>query len=95
MVPGYFQVSRDPSVPGSTSACPPGLSQKTAVRMLVLRGVERRVFTAYPRWIAATKAEVLYVALKLRVRIVAIVRPGLGIGSTNISSMMNPDMAGN
>ena len=61
----------------------------------MLRGVERRVFTAYPRRIAATKAEVLYVALKLRVRIVAIVRPGLGIGPTNIPSMMNPDMAGN
>ena len=60
--------------------------------MLVLRGMERRVFTAYPRRIAATKAEVLYVALKLRVRIVAIVRLGLGIESANISSMMNPGM---
>ena len=70
-------------------------SQKTAVRMSVLRGMERGVFTAYPRRIAATKAEILHVALKLRVRIVAIVRLGLAIGSANISSMMNPDMAGN
>ena len=74
---------------------PSGPSQKTAVRMSVLRGVERWVFTAYPRRIAATEAEILYVALKLRVWIVAIVRPGLGIGSANISSMMSPDMAGN
>ena len=54
--------------------------------------MERGVFTAYPRRVAAAKAEILYVALKLRIRIVTIVRPGLHIGSANISSMMNPDM---
>jgi hypothetical protein len=57
--------------------------------------MERGVFTAYPRRIAAAKAEILYVALKLRIRIVAIVRPGLHINSANISLMMNPDMMGN
>ena len=60
--------------------------------------MERGVFTAYPRRIAAAKAKVLYVALKLRVRIVAIVRltvvvvVRLIIGSANVPSMMRPDM---
>ena len=63
-----------------------------SVRQSVLRGMERGVFAAYPRRVAAAKAEILYVALKLRIRIVTIVRPGLHIGSANISSMMNPGM---
>ena len=60
--------------------------------MSVLRGMQRGVFTAYPRRIAAAEAEILDVALKLRVRIVAIVWLGLVIGSANIPSMMRPDM---
>ncbi len=58
----------------------------------MLRGMERGVFTAYPRRIAATKAEILYVALKLRIRIVTIVRLRPHIDSANIPSMMNPIM---
>jgi hypothetical protein len=63
--------------------------------MSVWRGMERGVFTAYPRRVAAAKAKVLYVALKLRVRIVAIVRLGPDIRVANIPSMMRRDMAGN
>jgi len=54
--------------------------------------MQRGVFTAYPRRITAAEAEILDVALKLRVRIVAIVRLGLGIDSASIPSMMRPDM---
>ena len=57
------------------------------------RGVQIRVLAAYPRRIAATKAEVVDLALEIRVRIVAIVP--LGIGSAHIYSVTNPDMAGN
>jgi hypothetical protein len=67
-----------------------------AVGMSVLRGVERRVFAAYPRRIAATKAKVLYVPLELWVRIEALVRRVIGSAHmrviANISSMMSPDV---
>jgi hypothetical protein len=66
--------------------------RKTAVGLSVLRGMERGVFTAYPRRIAATKAEILYIALKLRIRIVTIVRLRRHIDSANIPSMMTPIM---
>jgi hypothetical protein len=59
--------------------------------------MERWIFTADPRRIAAAEAEVLYVALEIRVRIEALVLRvevlvPLVIGCVKMASMLGPDM---
>jgi hypothetical protein len=59
--------------------------------------MERRIFTADPRRIAAAEAEILYVSLEIRVRIEALVLRvevlvPLVIGCAKMASMLGPDM---
>jgi len=56
--------------------------------------MERRILTADPRRIAAAEAEIVDVALKLRIRIVAIAGLALGKGAAHITSMMRPRVMG-